>query len=141
MRANPRTGPLSVPSTRASTVRGGSASVSGTQVRSGRPPSGGRSGHTGASSGFGRSIASAALAAGDTVVATARRPETLDDLVAAYPDRAVAAQLDVTDTARIGAVVADTGLWHGRIDVVVNNARAAAWPGRSRRAPTSNCWT
>ncbi|MFB6875569.1 SDR family NAD(P)-dependent oxidoreductase [Streptomyces sp. NPDC056323] len=77
---------------------------------------------TGASPGFGRSIAAAALAAGDTVVATARRPETFDDLVAAYPDRAVAAQLDVTDTARIGAVVADTVLWHGRIDVVVNNA-------------------
>lgn len=77
---------------------------------------------TGASSGFGRSIAAAALAAGDTVVATARRPEALDDLVAAYPDRAVAAQLDVTDTARIAAVVADTVLWHGRIDVVVNNA-------------------
>ncbi|MFG2629888.1 oxidoreductase [Streptomyces sp. NPDC048473] len=77
---------------------------------------------TGASSGFGRSIAAAALAAGDTVVATARRPEGLDDLVAAYPDRAVAAQLDITDTARIAAVVADTVLWYGRIDVIVNNA-------------------
>ncbi|WP_329030376.1 oxidoreductase [Streptomyces sp. NBC_01423] len=77
---------------------------------------------TGASSGFGRSIAAAALAAGDTVVATARRPEALDDLVAAHPDRAVAVQLDVTDTARIADVVADTVLWYGRIDVVVNNA-------------------
>ncbi|MGW1184232.1 oxidoreductase [Streptomyces drozdowiczii] len=77
---------------------------------------------TGASSGFGRAIAAAALAAGDTVVATARRPEALDDLVAAHPDRAVAVQLDVTDTARIADVVADTVLWYGRIDVVVNNA-------------------
>ncbi|MYS33222.1 short-subunit dehydrogenase [Streptomyces sp. KhCrAH-43] len=77
---------------------------------------------TGASSGFGRSLAAAALAAGDTVVATARRPEALDDLVAAHPDRAVAVQLDVTDTARIADVVADTVLWYGRIDVVVNNA-------------------
>ncbi|MEU9201548.1 oxidoreductase [Streptomyces sp. NPDC048332] len=77
---------------------------------------------TGASSGFGRAIATAALAAGDTVVATARRPEALEDLVAAHPDRAVAVQLDVTDTARIAAVVADTVLWYGRIDVVVNNA-------------------
>ncbi|MEV7404588.1 oxidoreductase [Streptomyces sp. NPDC091267] len=77
---------------------------------------------TGASSGFGRAIASAALAAGDTVVATARRPEALDDLVAAYPDRAVALQLDVTDTARTAAVVADAVLWYGRIDVLVNNA-------------------
>lgn len=77
---------------------------------------------TGASSGFGRAIATAALAAGDTVVATARKPEALDDLVAAHPDRAVAVQLDVTDTARIADVVADTVLWYGRIDVVVNNA-------------------
>ncbi|SEB71397.1 Short-chain dehydrogenase [Streptomyces sp. 2131.1] len=77
---------------------------------------------TGASSGFGRSIAAAALAAGDTVVATARRPEALDDLVSAHPDRAVAVRLDVTDTARIADVVADAVLWYGRIDVVVNNA-------------------
>jgi NAD(P)-dependent dehydrogenase (short-subunit alcohol dehydrogenase family) len=77
---------------------------------------------TGASSGFGRSIAEAALAAGDTVVATARRPESLDDLVAAYPDRAVAAALDVTDSARIAAVVAEVILWYGRVDVLVNNA-------------------
>ncbi|MFD0019991.1 oxidoreductase [Streptomyces sp. NPDC058382] len=77
---------------------------------------------TGASSGFGRAIATAALAAGDTVVATARRPEALGDLVAAHPDRAFAVQLDVTDSARIADVVADTVLWHGRIDVVVNNA-------------------
>ncbi|MGC4948700.1 oxidoreductase [Streptomyces sp. DT224] len=77
---------------------------------------------TGASSGFGRSIAEAALAAGDTVVATARRPEALDALVAAHPDRAVAVRLDVTDTARIADVVADTVLWYGRIDVLVNNA-------------------
>jgi NAD(P)-dependent dehydrogenase (short-subunit alcohol dehydrogenase family) len=48
---------------------------------------------TGASSGFGRAIAEAALAAGDTVIATARRPETLDDLVAAHPGRAVAAAM------------------------------------------------
>ncbi|MEV6862038.1 oxidoreductase [Streptosporangium subroseum] len=77
---------------------------------------------TGASSGFGRSIAEAALAAGDTVVATARRPEALDDLVAAHPDRAVTTRLDVTDGARIAAVVAEVILWYGRIDVLVNNA-------------------
>ncbi|MFD5317125.1 oxidoreductase [Streptomyces sp. NPDC127098] len=77
---------------------------------------------TGTSSGFGRAIAEAALAAGDTVVATARRPETLDDLVAAHPDRATAVQLDVTDGARIAAVVAEVLLWYGRVDVLVNNA-------------------
>ncbi|BCB77006.1 oxidoreductase [Phytohabitans flavus] len=77
---------------------------------------------TGASAGFGRAIAEAALAAGDTVVATARRPAALDDLVAAYPDRAVASALDVTDPARVAAVVAEVVLWYGRVDVLVNNA-------------------
>ena len=41
---------------------------------------------TGSSSGFGRSLVRAALAAGERVVATARKPETLDDLVAQHPD-------------------------------------------------------
>ncbi|MBP0455464.1 MULTISPECIES: oxidoreductase [unclassified Kitasatospora] len=77
---------------------------------------------TGANSGFGQAIAEAALAAGDTVVAAARRPETLDALVAAHPDRVVPVRLDVTDQAGIASVVADTLLWYGRIDVLVNNA-------------------
>ena len=42
---------------------------------------------TGATSGFGRAIAEAALAAGDTVVAAARRPQALDDLAGRYPGR------------------------------------------------------
>ncbi|MEU0071448.1 oxidoreductase [Streptomyces sp. NPDC006332] len=77
---------------------------------------------TGASSGFGRAIAEAAVAAGDTVVATARRTESLDDLVAAYPDRVDAVSLDVTDGARIDAVAADVLARYGRVDVLVNNA-------------------
>ncbi|MFB6951054.1 oxidoreductase [Streptomyces niveus] len=77
---------------------------------------------TGANSGFGRAITEAAVAAGDTVVATARRTETLDDLVARHPDQVEPVRLDVTDTARIDAVVADVAARHGRIDVLVNNA-------------------
>ncbi|MFC4911973.1 oxidoreductase [Actinomadura gamaensis] len=77
---------------------------------------------TGATSGFGRAIAEAALAAGDVVVAAARRPEALDDLVAAHPDRVRAIGLDVTDQAAITAAVAEAVLWHGRVDVLVNNA-------------------
>lgn len=77
---------------------------------------------TGASSGFGLAITEAAIAAGDTVVAAVRRPEALDDLVAAHPDRIDPVRLDVTDTARIAEVVADVLARHGRIDVLVNNA-------------------
>ncbi|MEU6753758.1 oxidoreductase [Spirillospora sp. NPDC046719] len=77
---------------------------------------------TGATSGFGRAIAEAALAAGDTVVAAARRPQALDDLAGRYPGRVNAVALDVTDHGRIADVVADVLLWHGRIDVLVNNA-------------------
>ena len=42
---------------------------------------------TGSSSGFGRSIVMAALDAGERVVATARRPEALDDLRPNIPTR------------------------------------------------------
>ncbi|WP_439940317.1 oxidoreductase [Streptomyces sp. BBFR115] len=77
---------------------------------------------TGASSGFGRAITEAALAAGDVVVGTARRTEALDDLVAAHPDQMEALRLDVTDTAAAEAAVRDVLARHGRIDVLVNNA-------------------
>ena len=77
---------------------------------------------TGASSGFGRSITEAALAAGDVVVGAARRPEALDDLVAAHPDQVEALRLDVTDTAAVETAVRDVVARHGRIDVLVNNA-------------------
>ena len=54
---------------------------------------------TGASRGLGRSITEAALAAGDTVVATARDPGRLADLEARYPDTLLSFALDVTDMA------------------------------------------
>jgi NAD(P)-dependent dehydrogenase (short-subunit alcohol dehydrogenase family) len=77
---------------------------------------------TGASSGFGRAIAEAALAAGDSVVAAVRRPELVTDLMAAEPERFMALELDVTDMARIAPAVAEADARFGRIDVLVNNA-------------------
>lgn len=77
---------------------------------------------TGASSGFGRAIAEAALGAGDTVVAAVRRPGIVADLISAHPGRVSALELDVTDAARIPAAVAEVLDRHGRIDVLVNNA-------------------
>jgi NAD(P)-dependent dehydrogenase (short-subunit alcohol dehydrogenase family) len=77
---------------------------------------------TGTSSGFGRVLAEAALARGDRVVATARRPDALADLVAAAPDRALALALDVTRQDQIDAAVAAATDRFGGIDVLVNNA-------------------
>jgi NAD(P)-dependent dehydrogenase (short-subunit alcohol dehydrogenase family) len=77
---------------------------------------------TGGNSGFGRAITEAAVAAGDVVVAAARRVTTLNDLVAAHPDQVEALSLDVTDSAAVEAAVRDIIDRHGRIDVLVNNA-------------------
>jgi NAD(P)-dependent dehydrogenase (short-subunit alcohol dehydrogenase family) len=81
---------------------------------------------TGASSGFGRAIAEAALAVGDIVVAAARRTDALEDLVASAPERVTALALDVTDTDRIRKAVAEVLDRHGRVDVLVNNAGRGA---------------
>jgi NAD(P)-dependent dehydrogenase (short-subunit alcohol dehydrogenase family) len=77
---------------------------------------------TGTSSGFGWALAQAALATGDRVVATARRPETLGALIRQAPDRAIAVRLDVTDPEQITTAVAAGVDRFGRIDVLVNNA-------------------
>jgi NAD(P)-dependent dehydrogenase (short-subunit alcohol dehydrogenase family) len=75
---------------------------------------------TGASSGFGRAIADAALAAGDSVVATARRTDALSELEPAERVHPVA--LDVTDADQREAAVAEALERFGRVDVLVNNA-------------------
>ncbi len=77
---------------------------------------------TGCSTGLGREIAAAALEAGHQVAATARNPESVEDLVRAHPERAIALPLDVTDREQIAAAVAATEEAFGAIDVVVNNA-------------------
>lgn len=77
---------------------------------------------TGCSSGFGRALALAVLAAGDRVVATARRPETLDCLATAAPDRVLTLPLEVTDLGQVEAAVAAACSRFGRIEVAVNNA-------------------
>lgn len=77
---------------------------------------------TGCSTGFGRVLAEELLAKGETVVATARKPEQLKDLVAQFPDRAIALALDVTVPAQVRAAVEQAIKTFGRIDVLVNNA-------------------
>ena len=68
---------------------------------------------TGCSTGFGRAAAVELTKRGHEVVATARKPETLDDL-----DVAARIRLDVDDDASVGAAVAEAG----ELDALVNNA-------------------
>ncbi len=75
-----------------------------------------------AASGLGRNIAEAVLASGDRLVATARDPRRLEDLVQKYGDQIRTAPLDVADDdAAIRAVQTAVDAF-GRLDVVVNNA-------------------
>ncbi|HET6971870.1 MAG TPA: SDR family oxidoreductase, partial [Phenylobacterium sp.] len=77
---------------------------------------------TGVSSGLGRAIAEAALARGDLVAGTLRKPDQMAAFSALAPGRAFPIQLDVIDDAAVGAGVAQAIAELGGLDVVVNNA-------------------
>src|SRR5580692_12652475 len=77
---------------------------------------------TGSGSGLGRNIAEAVLASGDRLVATARDPRRLDDLVKRYGDQIRTAPLDVADEKAAYDAVRVAEDAFGRLDVVVNNA-------------------
>ena len=76
---------------------------------------------TGASRGFGREFAEAALRRGDNVTATARNTDALDDL-RRYGEACLPLQLDVTDRAAATQAVGVAHRHFGRLDIVVNNA-------------------
>lgn len=77
---------------------------------------------TGASRGFGRVWARAALDRGDQVAVTARNTEQVADLVDTYGDHVLPLQLDVRDKSAVEAAVRSAAGHFGRLDVVVNNA-------------------
>lgn len=77
---------------------------------------------TGASSGLGKSLAEAAIAAGHDVVVTARRLERLRALAHGHEDHVLPLAMDVTDAAARDAAVAATLARFGRIDVLANVA-------------------
>lgn len=76
---------------------------------------------TGVSSGFGRALAQEALAAGHTVVGTARSDEAKRDFES-LADAAFGRVLDVTHFDRIDDVVSEIETSVGPIDVLINNA-------------------
>ena len=77
---------------------------------------------TGASRGFGRIWAEAALERGDKVAATARKMEDVADLAARFGDAVLPLALDVTDPEQVRQTVQQAHAHFGRLDVVVNNA-------------------
>lgn len=77
---------------------------------------------TGCSTGFGRHLAQEVLQNDDRVAVTARNTCDVQDLVAKYPDSAVAIQLDVTKPEQVKAAVQQAMTAFNRIDVLVNNA-------------------
>jgi len=76
---------------------------------------------TGCSTGLGRALAERVLEHGHRVVATARDPEQIQDIVSGNAN-ALGLQLDVTDAKQVSEAMAQTERAFGRIDVLVNNA-------------------
>jgi len=77
---------------------------------------------TGVSSGFGRSIAEAALARGDSITGTLRKKEDAAAFEALAPGQTDACLLDLTDRNNVSRVIAEAVERHGGVDVLVNNA-------------------
>ncbi len=80
---------------------------------------------TGASRGFGRIWAEAALKRGDRVTATARKLADVADLAERFGDTVLPLALDVTDSAQVQQAVHQAYAHFGRLDVLVNNAGAS----------------
>jgi len=80
---------------------------------------------TGASRGFGRIWAEAALQRGNRVTATARKLADVSDLAERFGDAALPLALDVTDSVQVQQAVHQAYAHFGRLDVLVNNAGAS----------------
>lgn len=77
---------------------------------------------TGCSTGLGRALAEAVIAAGHHAVVTARDVAKVADLAEGKADRVLPFALDVTDNAQITDAVTQAEEKFGGIDVLVNNA-------------------
>jgi NAD(P)-dependent dehydrogenase (short-subunit alcohol dehydrogenase family) len=77
---------------------------------------------TGCSTGFGRELAKEVLGLGYKAAVTSRNVDDVKDIVAQFPDTAIAIKLDVTKPDEIKAAVQQTLSAFNQIDVLVNNA-------------------
>lgn len=77
---------------------------------------------TGASRGFGRIWAEAALQRGDRVTATARNLSDVAELQKRFGDAVLPLALDVTDAEQVKQVVQKAYTHFGKLDILVNNA-------------------
>jgi NADP-dependent 3-hydroxy acid dehydrogenase YdfG len=77
---------------------------------------------TGASRGFGRVWADAALKRGDKVAATARNLASIAELQEKYGDNVLTLELDVTNPEQVKTAVTQAHAHFGRLDIVLNNA-------------------
>ena len=77
---------------------------------------------TGISSGIGKAMAEAALARGDAVIGTVRKPEQVNEFTALAPGRAFAYRLDLTDKDAVLPATTQAIQAAGGVDVVVNCA-------------------
>ncbi len=77
---------------------------------------------TGASRGFGRVWATAALERGDKVAATARTLSSIADLQEKYKENVLTLELDVTNYDQVEKAVQQAHEHFGRLDIVLNNA-------------------
>ena len=77
---------------------------------------------TGASTGFGRALATEALNRGHQVALAVRNPENVAELVAKFPGRAHPIRFELTKPADAERAVRETVEQFGSLDVLVNNA-------------------
>ena len=77
---------------------------------------------TGASRGFGRVWAEAALQRGDKVAATARNLESIAALNEKFGENVLTLELDVTKPEQVKSAVTQAHAYFGRLDIVLNNA-------------------
>jgi len=98
---------------------------------------------TGGSRGIGRSIAIALAEAGADVCVAARKPEALEETVAAIKAtgrRAIAVPTNVREMAHLENLVAETKRQLGRIDILVNNAATNPVFGPVAQAIDERAW-